>query len=150
MNGKTAAVLFSGLLFACAQTPPPQEPAAPAAPSPPAASAAAHPIPAAPTPASAEAPRPSPAPPPTAASEPKDHIVNIQGASCQALLRLSPEDRAAASMFYIGYQASRVHARSINVGVIPSIEAQALTYCQENPNWSVARAFAQAYSRARS
>src|SRR5271166_3810940 len=115
MNGKTAAVLFSGLLFACAQTPPPQEPAAPAAPSAPAASAAA------PAPASAEAPRPSPAPPPTAASEPKDHIVNIQGASCQALLRLSPEDRAAASMFYIGYQASRVHARSINVSVIPSI-----------------------------
>jgi len=63
---------------------------------------------------------------------------------------LSPEDRAAASMFYIGYQASHFRARTINVGVIPSIEAQAVTYCQENPNWSVAQAFAQAYLRARS
>jgi hypothetical protein len=50
-------------------------------------------------------------------------------------------------MFYIGYQASRLRATTINVGVIPSIEAQALTYCQENPDEPVARAFAQAYLR---
>ena len=50
-------------------------------------------------------------------------------------------------MFYIGYQAPRVRARTINVGVIPSIEAQAVTYCAENPRRTVAQAFAEAYSR---
>jgi hypothetical protein len=48
-------------------------------------------------------------------------------------------------MFYIGYQASHLRARTINVGVIPSIEAQALVYCQENPGLTVAQAFAEAY-----
>ena len=52
-------------------------------------------------------------------------------------------------MFYIGYQALRLRATTINVGVIPSIEAQALTYCQENPDEPVAQAFAQAYLRTR-
>src|SRR5437016_4714366 len=89
MNSKTTALLLSGLLFACAQTQPPQE-AAPSAPSPPAASA----------------PAPAPAQPSAAESAPTDHIVNIRRASCQDLLRLAPADRAAASMFYIGYQAS--------------------------------------------
>jgi hypothetical protein len=65
------------------------------------------------------------------------------------LLGLAPEDRAAASMFYIGYQASRLRASTINVGVIPSIEEQAITYCEENPDRTVAQAFANAYSRAR-
>jgi hypothetical protein len=51
-------------------------------------------------------------------------------------------------MFYIGYQASRLRATTINVGVIPSIEAQAVIYCQQNPDQPVARAFAQAYSRS--
>jgi hypothetical protein len=127
MNSKATAVLLSGLLFACVQTQPPEA----AAPSTPAASA----------------PAPAPAQPPAAESAPTDHIVNIRRASCQDLLRLSPEDRAAATMFYIGYQASRLRATTINVGVIPSIEAQALTYCQENPDEPVARAFAQAYLR---
>src|SRR5438105_8936476 len=126
MNSKTTALLLSGLLFACAQTQPPQE-AAPSAPSPPAASAQ----------------------PSAAESAATDHIVNIRRASCQDLLRLAPEDRAAASMFYIGYQASRLRATTINVGVIPSIEAQALTYCQENSDRPVAQAFAQAYLRTR-
>jgi hypothetical protein len=52
-------------------------------------------------------------------------------------------------MFYIGYQASRLRATTINVGVIPSIEAQAVIYCQENPDRPVAQAFAQAYQRTR-
>src|SRR5436305_13724670 len=82
MNSKATAVLLSGLLFACAQAQPP-EAAAPSAPSPPAASA----------------PAPAPAQPSAAEPAPTDHIVNIQRASCQDLLRLSPEDRAAATMF---------------------------------------------------
>jgi hypothetical protein len=52
-------------------------------------------------------------------------------------------------MFYIGYQASRLRATTINVGVIPSIEDQALIYCQEKPDEAVAQAFAQAYLRTR-
>jgi hypothetical protein len=60
---------------------------------------------------------------------------------------LSPDDRAAAAMFYIGYQAARFRASTIDVAVIPSIEAQAFVYCQENPDEPVARAFAEAYSR---
>jgi len=128
MNGKTAAVLLSGLLVACAQTQP-QEATAPAAPSPPPAPAAA--------PASA------------ADLGPVDHIVSIRGALCGDLMRLAPDDRAAATMFYIGYQASRFRARTINVAVIPSIEAQALIYCEENPDRPVVEAFAEAYLAAR-
>jgi hypothetical protein len=75
------------------------------------------------------------------------HIVDIQRASCQDLLRLSPDDREDAAMFYIGYQASRFRARTIDVSVIPSIEAQALVYCSENPDRPVAQAFAEAFRR---
>jgi hypothetical protein len=78
-----------------------------------------------------------------------NRIVDIRRAGCQNLLALPPDDRAAASMFYIGYQAARFRSRTIDVGGIPSIEAQALAYCQENPDQTVAQAFAQAYSRAR-
>jgi hypothetical protein len=52
-------------------------------------------------------------------------------------------------MFYIGYQASRLRASTINVGVIPSIQEQAIAYCEENPDRTVAQAFAHAYPRAR-
>ena len=132
MNWKTAAVLLSGLLVACAQTQSPK------------ATTQSEPAP-------APAPTPAPAAPPAPAAEsaPVDHIVNIRRASCQDLLKLSPDDLDAASMFYIGYQASHFRASTINVGLIPSIEAQALTYCTENPNRTVAQAFAEAYLRTR-
>jgi HdeA/HdeB family len=92
-----------------------------------------------------------PVPVQTSAAEPApaDHIVNIQRANCADLLKLSPEDRAAASMFYIGYQASRFRARTINVGVIPSIEGQAIASCEENPDRTVAHVFAKAYLQTR-
>ena len=70
-------------------------------------------------------------------------------ARCEDLLKLSLEDRAAASMFYIGYQASHFRASTINVGVIPSIEEQAIAYCEDNPDRTVAQAFADADSPAR-
>lgn len=132
MNGKPAAVLLSAFLVACVQTQPP-EATAPTAPSPPAAQAPAS------APAQASAAEPAPV----------DHIVNIRRARCEDLLKLSPEDRAAASMFYIGYQASRFRARTINVGVIPSIADQAIAYCEENPDRTVAQAFAEAYLQTR-
>ncbi len=130
MNAKVTAVLISGLLAACVPTPPPEATAtAPPAPSPP------------PAEATAAAPPAEPAP--------VDHVVNIRRAGCQDLLKLSPADRSAASMFYIGYQASRFRSSTINVGDIPSIAAQAFTYCEENPDRTAAQAFAEAYSGRR-
>jgi hypothetical protein len=130
MNGKLAAVLLSSLLAACVQTQPPAATSVPA-PSPPPA-------------------QPQATPPAQAAAEPPpDRIVSIRRARCEGLMKLEPDDRAAASMFYIGYQASRLGASTINVGVISSIQEQAIAYCEEHPDRTVAQAFAHAYSRAR-
>ena len=124
MNGKTAFVLLSGvlsgLLCACVQPP---EPAAPAAPTPP----------------------PAPAPAPVAEPTPSNRRVSIQGATCERLLELSPDDRAAASLFYIGYQAARFRSRTINVGAIPNAEEWAERYCAEHPGQSAVEAYRQAY-----
>src|SRR5260370_14886254 len=83
MNGKTAFVLLSGVLsgslWGCAQS---QEAAAPAAP----------------TPLPVAAPAPAPAPAPVAEPTLRDRWVSIQGATCEKLLELSPDDRAAASL----------------------------------------------------
>jgi len=129
MNGKTASLLVSGILsgvlFACAQPP---AATAPAAPPPPVVA-------------------PAPAPPPVAQPTPGNRRVSIQGARCQRLLELPPDDRAAASLFYIGYQAARLRARTINVGSIPDAEAWAYDYCAANPNRSAADAFRLAYLR---
>jgi HdeA/HdeB family len=125
MNGKIGVVLLSGLLFACAQSPPPDTAAAPPPPPPAAA----------------------PAPAPVAAAPPANRRVSIRAVRCARLLELPEDDRAAASLFYIGYQASRLGARTINVGRIPDAEARALSYCEASPNRSVADAFRQAYVR---
>jgi len=134
MNGKIAVVLLSGLLFACVQAPPPEA----VAPPPPA---------------------PAPAPPPAAAAPPpgplaeairEERIVDIRGAGCEAFLGLDQDDRIMAAMFYIGYHASRFGSRTINVGRIPNIARTALSYCQDNPNRTVAEAFARAYRQGRS
>ena len=100
MNGKPAVVLLSGLLFACVQAPPPAPPAAP--------------------PPMAVAPQPAPAP--VAQPTPGNRRVGIQTARCERLLELPPDDRAAASLFYIGYQAARLRAKTINVGAIADAE----------------------------
>jgi hypothetical protein len=125
MNGKIGVVLLSGLLFACVQAPPPNTTAAAAPPPPPVAAPA----------------------PPVAAAPPANRFVNIRGARCSRLLELPEDDRAAASLFYIGYQASRLNARTINVGRIPDAEARALSYCEASPGQTVANAFRQAYLR---
>ena len=125
MNGKIGVVLLSGLLFACVQQPPPNTVAA-APPPPPVA---------------------APAPAPIAAAPPANRRVSIRAVRCARLLELPEDDRAAASLFYIGYQASRLNARTINVGRIPEATAQALSYCEASPNQSVANAFRRAYLR---
>jgi hypothetical protein len=124
MNGKIGVVLLSGLLFACVQQPPPSTTVA------------------APPPAPVAAP-----PAPIAAAPPASRFVSIRGARCARLLELPEDDRAAASLFYIGYQASRLNARTINVGRIPDAEAEALSLCEASPNQTVANAFRRAYLR---
>jgi hypothetical protein len=129
MNAKNALVLLSGVLSGslCACVQPPS--AAPAAPTPPPVAA----------------PAPAPAPAPVAEAPPANRWVSIQGATCKRLLELSPDDRAAASLFYIGYQASRFRSRAINVAAIPSVEEWAENYCAEHPGRSAVEAFRQAY-----
>src|SRR4029077_1110987 len=121
MNGKTAFVLLSGVLSgslcACVQPP---EPAAPAAP-------------------------PPPAPAPVAEPTPGDRWVSTRGATCERLLELSADDRAAASLFYTGYQAARFGSRAINVAAIPNAEGWAESYCAEHPGRPALEAFRQAY-----
>ena len=124
MNGKIAVVLLSGLLFACVQAPPPPPPPPPPAPAPAVAPA-----------------------PPVAVAPPVSRRVSIRAVRCARLLELPEDDRAAASLFYLGYQASRLGAKTINVGAIPDAEAWALSYCEANPNRAVVDAFRQAYLR---
>jgi hypothetical protein len=127
MNGKTAFVLLSGVLSgslcACVQPP---EAATPAAPPP--------------SPVAAPAPAPAPVAEPTG-----DRWVNIRGTTCERLVELSPDDRAAASLFYTGYQAARFGSRAINVAAIPSAEEWAYNYCVEHPGGPAVEAFRQAY-----
>ena len=128
MNGKTAFVLLSGVLSgslcACVQPP---DAAAPAAPTPPPVAA------------------PAPAPAPVAEPTPGNRWVSIQGATCERLLELSPDDRAAASLFYIGYQAARFRSRAVNVAAIPNAEEWADSYCAEHLDRPAVEAFRQAY-----
>src|SRR6266404_982143 len=125
MNGKTAFVRLSGVLSgslcACVQPP---EAAAPAAPPPPVA---------------------APAPAPVAEPTPGNRWVSIRGATCERLLELSPDDRAAASLFYTGYQAARFGSRAIDVAAIPNAEEWAESYCAEHPGRPAVEAFRQAY-----
>ncbi|MGE0259215.1 MAG: hypothetical protein AB7H71_19515 [Alphaproteobacteria bacterium] len=135
MNGKIAAVLLSGLLVACVQTPPPAPPPPPGPP---------------PAPEPASAPPPATAAPPVLAEAVREQrIVDIRGAGCEPLMALDREDQIAAAMFYIGYEASRFGSRTINVGKIPNIARLALAYCQAHPDRPVSEAFQQAYRYGR-
>ena len=125
MNGKIAAVLLSGLLFACVQAPPPEA----VAPSPPAPAAAT--------------------PPALTQAIREERIVDIRSAGCEPVLSLEYEDRIAVAMFYIGYETARFESRTINVGKIPTIAKLALAYCQAHPDRPVAEAFQQAYRYGR-
>ena len=119
MNVKPAVVLLSGSLFACAQPQPGPPPAPP------------------PAPATTSA---APAPAPTG-----DRFVSILDAQCDTFIGLQADDRGQAAMFYTGYTARRFGVKNINVSLIPTFIRQAVDYCQADPNWTVARAFAAAY-----
>jgi hypothetical protein len=119
MNAKLAIIgLVVPLLAACAPTPPP-------APPPP------------PVPAAAPAP---PAPEPPAATAP----IPIRSLSCADLLGAADDDRAAVSMFFIGYQAALAHLHDLSIGQIQEIEQAALSTCAANQTMTAVRAFAQA------
>ena len=126
MNRTTVIVLsFSSLLFAGAQIP-----ASAQTPSPPLAYTMA--------PAAAASAQPAPAP--------ASRFVGIRAVRCARLFELSNEDRAAAAMFYIGYEASRFGAGAINVGALPTMESMALSYCSAFPDRPAYEGFAQAYA----
>ena len=125
MNGKLAVLSLTGLLFACAPPPPAAPPAPP------------------PAPATAPVAAPAPAPAPV------NHFVSIQGARCAGLMALQPDDRAEASMFYIGYTARRYGVRTVNVGLIPTMVRLASDYCAAAPNRTIVSVFSNVYRDTR-
>ena len=126
MRGKIAATLLSSTLFACVQAQAP-EVGAPATPPPPPAAAAAV----------------------SAAVPPGDRLIVIRRATCDTFLGLTPEDRAAASLFYMGYSASRFRLTTVNANNIPDLQTRAINNCSAQRERTVAWAFALAYSQSR-
>jgi hypothetical protein len=122
MKTKPVVVLLSGLLFACA--PPPAAPPAPP-------------------------PTPAPAAARVTQDGSVDRFVTIRRATCDAFLALSEDDRAAAAMFYMGYQANRARMATVNVGMIPTNIGLATDLCAAEPNRTVAAVFAEAYADTR-
>jgi hypothetical protein len=104
----------------------------------------------APPPAPPPAPSPPPAPPPAAAPPPppaeaaSTAPIAIRSLSCAELLGASDDDRAAASMFFIGYRAALAKVRGLSIAEIQAIEEKALTICAARPTMAAARAFGQA------
>ena len=123
-NGKFAVVCLSGLLFACAPVPPPGTAAPGGAP-------------------------PVAILPATAASVPGPpigpQIINIRRLSCARLLSAAQNDRAAGSMFYLGYEAARLGKATIDVNEVGGMETAALDYCVDHPDRPAAAAFRQAF-----
>jgi hypothetical protein len=115
MFQRIAALILIGVLTACAAAPPAPPPATPASPPPVAA-----------------APPPTPAP---AAEVPQltSRPIVIATLRCESLLSAAEDDRAAASMFYLGYAAARTNTAVIDVSEIEGIEKHALDYCLAHP-----------------
>jgi len=112
-----AGLFVVALLAACAPVPPPPAPA----------------------PAPAAAP-PPPAPEPALSTTP----IVIRTLSCAELLGANDDDRAAASMFMIGYRAALTHTRALSISQIEAIEEAALKTCAANPTMTATAAFAKA------
>jgi len=84
-------------------------------------------------------------PSPGSRADARQPVGQYPGALCERLLQLSEDDRAAAALFYVGYQAARFRSRAINVGAIPDAEAWAYNNCAEHPGRPAVEAFRQAY-----
>ena len=103
----------------------------------------------APPPAPAPTPAPMPAAPPPPQPPPPEPAVStapipIRTLSCAEMLGASDDDRAAASMFFIGYRAALAKVRGLSIPEIEAIEQKALTICAAHPNLPAARAFGTA------
>jgi hypothetical protein len=94
-----------------------------------------------PAPAPAAAPAPPPPPPEPAVSTAP---IPIRSLSCAEMIGASDEDRAAASMFFIGYRAALAQVRNLSIPQIQAIEQKALTICAAHPNLPAVRAFGTA------
>jgi hypothetical protein len=95
-----------------------------------------------PPPAAAPAPMPPPAaapPPPEAA--PSTSPIPIRTLSCTELLGANDDDRAAASMFFIGYQAAASGVHNLSIAQIQSIEGKALSICAAHQAMPAVRAY---------
>lgn len=97
----------------------------------------------APPPAPVPAPAPAAPPAPPAAPEPAVSTapIPIRTLSCGDLLGASDDDRAAASMFFIGYRAALSRVRNLSIGEIEAIERKALSVCATHQAMPAARAF---------
>ena len=99
-------------------------------------------------------PAPPPAPPQAAAAPPAPELASttpipIRSLSCTELLGAADDDRAAASMFFIGYRAALAHLHGLAISQIEAIEETALATCAANPTMTAVRAFAQAVAANR-
>jgi hypothetical protein len=74
------------------------------------------------------------------------NIVTIRRVNCEALLKLPEDDRASASMFYLGYTASRRRQGKIDIAEVAGLEAAALGYCAAYPDQPAATAFMKAFA----
>jgi hypothetical protein len=63
-------------------------------------------------------------------------------------LGAADDDRAAASMFIIGYRAALTHRRTLSISQIQGIEEAALQNCAANPKLTAIAAFAKAFAAA--
>jgi HdeA/HdeB family len=117
MNGKAAVVLLSGILFACAPAPSASVPSATSSATPPAA----------------------------VAPSLEHNVVTIRAVNCDAFLSLPEDDRASASLFYLGYTAARRRQTRIDIAEVEGLEAAALGNCAARPDQPAASAFMKAF-----
>jgi hypothetical protein len=104
----------------------------------------------APVPATAPAPPPPPPAPAAPAPAPVSTApIPIRSLSCAELIGAADDDRAAASMFFIGYRAALAHVHGLTISQIEAIEETALATCAANPAMTAVRAFAQAVAANR-
>lgn len=130
---KTASIVVSSLLAACAQMPgsPPQAAAA-AAPSAPAA-----------------APAPAAATRITSEAQIAPGRWDVDQVRCFDLLGAADDDRAAAAMFYYGYLAAKAGIHVIDVSRVDGNVRRVMDQCAATPNITVPQAFREALDGSR-
>ena len=91
--------------------------------------------------------RPRPAPPVSPTSPlPPEPVAStipfpIRSLNCAELIGASDDDRAAASLFFIGYRAALARVRKLSIAEMQAIEENALSICAADWAMPAARAF---------